>query len=73
MVLGTVVGLMTASTAVAEPRDSVDRGQRLDTDALRDDAATNRLEVPHHPLVIVPPQQLVPPAKGKKKSSASKR
>jgi len=73
MVLGTVVGLMAASPAAAEPRDSVDRGQRLDTDALRDDARTNRLEVPYHPLVIVPPQQPASPTKAKKRSSAGKR
>jgi hypothetical protein len=68
-----VIGLTTASAAVADPRDSVDRGDRLDTDALRDDVRTNRLKVPSHPLVIAPPQQPATTSKGakSKKSSAS--
>ena len=52
-----VIGMAMASSAAADPRDSVDRGDRLDTDALRDDVSTNRLKVPSHPLVIAPPQQ----------------
>ena len=68
-----VIGMAMASAAAADPRDSVDRGDRLDTDALRDDVSTNRLKVPSHPLVIVPPQQPVTTSKGtkSKKSSAS--
>jgi hypothetical protein len=68
-----VIGLTTASAATADPRDSVDRGDRLDTDALRDDVGTNRLKVPSHPLVIAPPQQPATISKGTKsrKSSAS--
>jgi hypothetical protein len=68
-----VIGVAMASAAAADPRDSVDRGDRLDTDALRDDVGTNRLKVPSHPLVIVPPEQ--PSATSNrtksKKSSAS--
>lgn len=73
VLVGVIVGLTAASTVAADPRDSVDRGQRLDTDALRDDAGTNRLRMPSHPLVIAPPQQAAPSAKGgkKKRSSAS--
>jgi hypothetical protein len=72
VLMGVFVGLTAASAAAADPRDSVDRSQRLDTDALRDDVGTNRLRVPSHPLVIAPPQQPAPYAKGgKKKSSAS--
>ena len=73
LLMGVAVGLAAPSAAAADPRDSVDRGQRLDTDALRDDAGTNRLQVPSHPLVIAPPQQPPPGAKAgkKKKSSAS--
>jgi len=69
------IGMAMASGAAADPRDSVDRGDRLDTDALRDDVSTNRLRVPSHPLVIVPPQQPVTTSKGikSKKSSASGR
>lgn len=71
VLLGAVIGIVVSSAVVADPRDSVDRGQRLDTDALRDDIRTNRLQVPDHPLVIVPPAQPAPSYKGKKKSSAS--
>ncbi|MEY9137854.1 hypothetical protein ACVIWV_005894 [Bradyrhizobium diazoefficiens] len=73
VLMGVAVGLAAPSAAVADPRDSVDRSQRLDTDALRDDAATHRLQVPSHPLVIAPPQQPSPSAKAgkKRKSSAS--
>ena len=68
-----VIGIAMAGVAAADPRDSVDRGDRLDTDALRDDVSTNRLRVPSHPLIIAPPQQPVTTSKGSKskKSSAS--
>ncbi|SCB50045.1 hypothetical protein GA0061098_101480 [Bradyrhizobium shewense] len=55
LLIGIVVGIAAASVAAADPRDAVDRSQRLDTDALRDDAATNRLTPPSHPLQIAPP------------------
>ena len=69
-----VIGVAMASSAAADPRDSVDRGDRLDTDALRDDVSTNRLKVPSHPLVIAPPQQSVTTSHGakSKKSSGSR-
>ena len=51
---GMMFGMMAPTAAVADPRDSVDRSQRLDTDALRDDIGTNRLRAPSHPLVIAP-------------------
>jgi hypothetical protein len=54
-----VIGIAMASAAAAEPRDSVDRGDGLDTNALRDDFSTNRLKAPSHPLVIAPPGQAV--------------
>ncbi|QAU46392.1 hypothetical protein XH91_14145 [Bradyrhizobium guangzhouense] len=67
MLMGAVVGLMGATTVAADPRDSVDRSQRLDSDALRDDAGVNRLRVPSHPLVIAPPPpQTAPNAKAGK-------
>ena len=71
MIVG--VGVAAASAAAADPRDSVDRGDRLDTDALRDDVGTNRLKVPSHPLIIAPQQQPGAASKGakSKKSSAS--
>jgi hypothetical protein len=71
VLIGAVIGMAAASPAVADPRDSVDRGSRLDTDALRDDVGTNRLQVPSHPLVIAPTPQPAPVAEKKKKSSAS--
>jgi len=68
-----VVAMAMASPVAADPRDSVDRGDRLDTDALRDDVSINRLKVPSHPLVIVPPEQAVTTLKGtkSKRSGAS--
>lgn len=71
VLLGTVFGMMVATAAVADPRDAVERSQRLDTDALRDDIGQNRLRVPSHPLVIAPSPQPAPISKHKKKSSAS--
>ena len=69
VLFGVIVGLSAASAAAADPRDSADRSQRLDTNALRDDAGTQRLRVPSHPLAIAPPQQPVPNVKqGRKKS-----
>ena len=70
VLLGTVFGMIAATAAAADPRDSVDRSQRMDTDALRDDVGQNRLRVPSHPLVIAPEPQPAPIAKRKKKSSA---
>jgi hypothetical protein len=67
VLIGVVIGITAASAVAADPRDSVDRGQRLDTDALRDDVGTNRLRVPYHPLVIAPAPQPAPTAKGSKK------
>lgn len=49
-----------ASAALAQGRDSVERGTRMDTDALRDDVRTNRLQVPRNPLAAEQPLQLVP-------------
>lgn len=53
-ILGVVMGAMAllclASPVGAEPRDSVDRGDRLDRDAIRDDVRIDRLKVPQHPL-----------------------
>jgi amino acid transporter len=44
----TAVFLCAASAVNAEPRDSVERAQRLDTDAIRDDVRINRLQIPQH-------------------------
>jgi hypothetical protein len=37
------------------PRDTVERGQRMDTDAIRDDVRTNHLQIPEHSLAATPP------------------
>jgi hypothetical protein len=66
-----VIGMAASSAAAADPRDSVDRGDRLDTDALRDDVGTNRLNVPSHPIIGVPPQQPVTKSKGSKSGRSS--
>lgn len=73
VLMGTVIAMAVASPAVADPRDSIDRGNRMDTDALRDDISTNRLQVPSHPRVIAPTSRPAPVVKRKKKSSASGR
>ncbi|WP_271585104.1 hypothetical protein [Bradyrhizobium sp. CCBAU 45389] len=65
-----VAGSLAASVVLADPRDAVDRGQRLDTDALRDDAAIHRLQQPSHPLDIAPPRP-APAAKATKKKSGT--
>jgi len=67
VLIGAIIGITAATAAVADPRDSVDRGQRLDTDAIRDDVGINRLQIPSHPLVIAPAPQPAPTAKGSKK------
>jgi len=46
-----------ASPITAEPSDSVERGQRMDTDAIRDDVRTNRLQIL---LPLVPKPQAQP-------------
>jgi hypothetical protein len=71
VLVGVAIGTMAASAVAADPRDSVERSQRLDTDALRDDVSSDRLRVPSHPLTIAPAQQPAPTAKGKKKSNAT--
>ena len=48
---GAALAVLSAvSAAGADPRDSVDRGDRLDRDAIRDDVRIDRLKVPEHPL-----------------------
>ncbi|MGY8630927.1 hypothetical protein RAD15_00340 [Bradyrhizobium sp. 14AA] len=66
-----VAGSLAASVALADPRDSVDRGQRLDTDALRDDAATHRLQQPSHPLDIAPTRAAPKATTARKKKSGT--
>jgi hypothetical protein len=67
----TTAFLCAASTVTAEPRDSVDRGTRMDSDAIRDDVRTNRLQVPEHPITAGQPLQPAPSSKGKAKSKKS--
>ena len=70
VVLLSAVFLCAASAATAQ-RDSVERGTRMDTDALRDDVRTNRLQIPTHPLVVEQPPQPVPKSKAKTKRKKS--
>lgn len=63
--------ICTALAAGAEPRDSVERGDRMDRDALRDDVRVDRLKVPQHPIVVEEPQQPVYNTKTKQKSKRS--
>lgn len=72
MMFGVIIAVAATSPVAADPRDSVDRGQRLDTDALRDDAATSRLVVPGHPLTILPSHP-APANQKKQKSNVSGR
>jgi hypothetical protein len=50
VVMSFLALLCVATLVRAEPRDSVDRGERLDRDAIRDDIRIDRLKVPKHPL-----------------------
>ena len=67
MLLSAVFCMTLATAAMADPRDSVERSHRMDTDALRDDIETNRLSAPAHPLMIAPEPQPAPVSKRKKK------
>lgn len=67
LLLPAVFCMIWATAAMADPRDSVDRSHRMDTDALRDDIETNRLSAPAHPLMIAPEPQPAPVSKRKKK------
>jgi len=60
----------TASAVTAQSRDSVERGTRMDTNALRDDVRTNRLQVPKHPLGA---EELPQPAPGSKEKAKRKK
>jgi hypothetical protein len=67
--MGAMVLLCLVAPVGAEPRDSVDRGDRLDRDAIRDDVRIDRLKVPAHPLSAEQPpaQQPVSTPKAKPK------
>ena len=70
---GAAILLSFAVSAVsAQGRDSVERSTRMDTDALRDDVRTNRLQVPRHPLVVEQPLQLSPDPGAKAKPKKAK-
>lgn len=61
VVTGVALALLSAlSSAGADPRDSVDRGDRLDRDAIRNDVRIDRLKVPRHPLDFKQPAQAAP-------------
>jgi hypothetical protein len=71
VLIGVLIGISAASAVAAAPRDAVERSQALDTDALRDDVRTNRLQTPYHPLDIAPPQQPSSISKKKNKPAPS--
>ena len=74
VVMGAMALLCVASSVRADPRDSVDRGDRLDRDAIRDDVRINRLKIPEHPLSAEqPPMQQEPVATPKAKSKKAKK
>lgn len=73
VVIGAIVLLCVASPVKADPRDSVDRGDRLDRDAIRDDVRIDRLKVPVHPLSAEqPPVQQEPASPPKARSKPKK-
>jgi hypothetical protein len=73
VVMGAMVLLCLGSPASAEPRDSVDRGDRLDRDAIRDDVRIDRLKVPMHPLSAEQPPAQQEPVSVPKAKPRSKR
>ena len=74
VVMGAMALLCVASPVRAEPRDSVDRADRLDRDAIRDDVRINRLKIPKHPLSAEqPPMQPEPVAAPKAKPKKTRK
>ncbi len=69
-VASAAIVFLCASSAALAQRDSVERGTRMDTNALRDDVRTDRLQVPSHPLAEQPAQP-APGSKGKAKLKKS--
>ena len=70
-VAGAATVYLCAVSAATAQRDSVERGTRMDTDALRDDVRTNRLQIPTHPLVANSLRNLPPVQKRKAKRKKS--
>jgi len=75
--LGIVISFLAllclAPLVRAEPRDSVDRGERLDRDAIRDDVRIDRLKVPRHPLSNEQPPTQPDPYASKTKLKKTKK
>jgi len=67
MTSAAIAFLCAAPAVSADPRDSVDRGDRLDRDAIRDDVRIDRLKVPEHTIAAEHPQQPTPALKKKPK------
>ena len=69
VVTSAAIAFLCAAPAVsADPRDSVDRGDRMDRDAIRDDVRIDRLKIPEHPIATEQPQQTTPALKKKPKA-----
>jgi hypothetical protein len=64
-VAGATIVFFSAVSVASAQRDAVERSTRMDTDALRDDVRTNRLQVPSHPLGAEQPAQPAPSSKRK--------
>jgi hypothetical protein len=72
VVIGAAAFFCLASPGMADPRDSVDRGDRLDRDAIQDDIRIDRLKIPRHPLSAEQPltqQEPVAAPRAKQKES----
>jgi len=71
------VGIMVicvAFAAAADPHDFVERGQRLKTDAIRDNLHIDRLQIPAHPLEAQQlPQHLAAADDGSARSASPER
>jgi hypothetical protein len=79
MITGMLAGLFlvgAAPVAIAQrdARDAADRGQRLDSDALRNDMLQRQLKAPEHPLWSAPTsaEPAKPAASNKRKKTDKK-
>jgi hypothetical protein len=72
-VAGAAIVFSCMASAASAQRDSVERGTRMDTDALRDDVRTNRLQIPKHPIAAEQPEQPAQPAPSSKGKAKSKK
>ena len=60
-VAGAATVFLYAASAVTADAHSVERGQRMDTDAIRDDVSPDRLQIPKRPLTAQQTPSPAPP------------